>query len=75
MEPYPVFIWIGGPEGEEREQKDAEIQAAVTRKEQEFGRPLTSKEILQTMGEVIEPDPSKRKFLSSGPPTSMPEPR
>jgi hypothetical protein len=64
---HPVFISIGPKKIE-----DQDIQAAVTKKEQELGRPLTSSEILQTMGEAMEPDPSKRIYLSARPAKGMP---
>lgn len=67
MSHHPVFISIGPKKVE-----DHDIQAAITAREQELDRPLTSKEILQIMGEVMEPEPTKRIFLSARPPTEMP---
>lgn len=66
--PHPVFISIGPQEA-----VTDEVQAAVSAKEKELGRPLTSQEILHIMGEVHEPDPQKRIVLSARPPTKMPK--
>jgi hypothetical protein len=65
---HPVFISIGP------KKVDTEIiKKAISLKEKDLGRPLTSTEILQTMGEVYEPDASKRTFISSRPPSKMPK--
>lgn len=49
------------------------VNEAIRLKEKNLGRPLTSTEILQTFGEVIEPDASKRLHLGhhSHPPTKI----
>lgn len=64
---YPAIVWLGASD-EERKAKDPLFNAAIRRKEQLLKRSLTSAEILQTMGEIIEPDASKRRFLSARPP-------
>lgn len=65
---HPVFIHFG-PDA----LPDKEIQESVTTKEKEIGRPLKSSEILETMGEAVEPDAAKRIFLSARPPSKMPK--
>lgn len=71
---HPVFIRIGGDPAK-RDEETALVQQAISLKEKQLGRPLTSTEILQTFGEVIEPDESKRLFLSSRGPREVREPR
>lgn len=68
MSHHPVFISIGP-----KKVDDQALQAAITAKEQKLGRPLTSTEILHTFGEIMEPDESKRTFLSARPPKEMPK--
>jgi hypothetical protein len=70
-EPMPVFLWFGATE-EERAEKMPIIQERIREFEEENGRHATSTEILGIFGEVIEPDDSKRTFLSSRAPTKMP---
>lgn len=65
---HPVFISIGP-----KTVDDGVIQEAVTLKEKHLGRPLTSTEILETLGELYEPDASKRTFISARPPKQMPK--
>lgn len=60
---HPAFVHLGGPK------PDAKVvNEAIKIKEKQLGRPLTSQEILKTLGEVIEPDASKRLFISSSAP-------
>lgn len=65
---HPVLISIGP------QKVDTEIiNKAIRIREQELGRPLTSTEVLHVVGECHEPDESKRIFLSSRPPRTMPK--
>jgi hypothetical protein len=65
---HPVLVSIGP-----RQVGDGVINNAIQMKEAELGRPLTSTEILHVVGECYEPEESKRLFLGSRPPTTMPK--
>lgn len=67
----PVFIWLGASE-EEKAEKMPLVQKAITDREKELGRPLNSTEILQTWGQVIEPDPTKVTHIGARPPRGFP---
>lgn len=65
---HPVLVSIGP-----RQIEDGVINKAIQIKERQLGRPLNSTEILHVVGECYEPDESKRLFLGSRPPTTMPK--
>jgi hypothetical protein len=65
---HPVLISIGP-----KHVDPDVIQAAITMRERQLGRPLTSTEVLEVVGACHEPDESKRIFLSAHPPKTMPK--
>lgn len=65
---HPVLVSIGP-----KHLNDGVINEAIKIKEAELGRPLNSTEVLHVVGECYEPDESKRLFLGTQRPATLPK--